>query len=98
MICIALSEKISWITEFVKHLVNTGQEAVIKRHKKFHTKKIEVEIENGESEDDREEESEDDREEEKLDVNEGQNQDDEDATISVFDKIFEILRSSFAEE
>ena len=55
-------------------------------------------MENGESEDDREKESEDDTEEEKLDVNEGQSQDDEDARTSVFDKIFEILRSSFAEE
>ena len=55
-------------------------------------------MENAESEDDREEEGKDDREEEKLYVNEGQNQDEDDARVFVFDIILEILRSQFVEE
>lgn len=70
----------------------------MKRHKKSHKKKIEVNVENGESEDDRVEGSEDDREEGNIYDNEGQNQDDDDARMSVFEKIFEILRSPFIEK
>lgn len=63
----------------------------MKHHKKSRKKKIEEELENWESEDDREEENKDDGEEEKLDANEGQTQADEDARMPVFDNIFEIL-------
>ena len=66
--------------------------------KNYHKYKAEVEVENGKSEDNREEESKDDREEEKLYVNEGQNQDEDDARVSAFDNILEILRSQFLEE
>ena len=55
-------------------------------------------MENGEGKDEREEESKYEREEETLDVNEVQNQDDDDATMPVFDNVFEILSSPFVEE
>ena len=57
-----------------------------------------MEVENGESKDEKEEESEDDREEEKLDLNEGYKQGDEDSIMSMFDNIFEILTSPFVQK